>query len=47
MRRLAGSRMLTCFPHFLRLRRICAAVGNSSVQFISCSATIANPAEVS
>ena len=26
-----------------RLRRICAVVGNSSVRFISCSATIANP----
>ena len=26
-----------------RLRRICAAVGNRSVQFISCSATVANP----
>lgn len=29
-----------------RLRRICSAVGNSSVLFISCSATISNPAEV-
>ncbi|KAF2864447.1 DEAD-domain-containing protein [Piedraia hortae CBS 480.64] len=28
-----------------RLRRICAAVGNSTVQFISCSATVANPLE--
>ncbi|GAA5980934.1 hypothetical protein JCM11641_005489 [Rhodosporidiobolus odoratus] len=28
-----------------RLRRICAAVGNRHVQFVSCSATIANPAE--
>lgn len=26
-----------------RLRRICAAIGNRHVQFISCSATIANP----
>ncbi|PWY73634.1 P-loop containing nucleoside triphosphate hydrolase protein [Aspergillus heteromorphus CBS 117.55] len=26
-----------------RLRRICAAVGNSHVRFISCSATVANP----
>ncbi|MCJ1307871.1 hypothetical protein MMC25_001519 [Agyrium rufum] len=26
-----------------RLRRICAAVGNHNVQFISCSATVANP----
>lgn len=26
-----------------RLRRICAAVGNNRVQFISCSATVANP----
>lgn len=26
-----------------RLRRICAAVGNRRVQFISCSATVANP----
>ncbi|RAK99140.1 ATP-dependent 3'-5' DNA helicase [Aspergillus ibericus CBS 121593] len=26
-----------------RLRRICAAVGNQHVQFISCSATVANP----
>ncbi|KAI5926709.1 hypothetical protein F4810DRAFT_699429 [Camillea tinctor] len=26
-----------------RLRRICAAVGNNKVQFISCSATVANP----
>ncbi|KAJ5501175.1 Helicase C-terminal [Penicillium expansum] len=26
-----------------RLRRICAAVGNSHVKFISCSATVANP----
>ncbi|KAI9888098.1 MAG: hypothetical protein M1823_000033 [Watsoniomyces obsoletus] len=30
-----------------RLRRICAAVGNRHVQFISCSATVANPEEVS
>ncbi|RFU72676.1 dead deah box helicase [Trichoderma arundinaceum] len=28
-----------------RLRRICAAVGNRHVQFISCSATVANPKE--
>ncbi|KAL4956353.1 hypothetical protein BDW69DRAFT_192483 [Aspergillus filifer] len=28
-----------------RLRRICAAVGNKNVRFISCSATIANPEE--
>ena len=28
-----------------RLRRICAAVGNTHVQFISCSATVANPKE--
>ncbi|KAG0147441.1 hypothetical protein CROQUDRAFT_42913 [Cronartium quercuum f. sp. fusiforme G11] len=28
-----------------RLRRICEAVGNHSVQFISCSATIQNPVE--
>ncbi|KAL7782532.1 hypothetical protein V8C37DRAFT_397827 [Trichoderma ceciliae] len=28
-----------------RLRRICAAVGNRRVQFISCSATVANPEE--
>ncbi|RKF82027.1 ATP-dependent helicase HRQ1 [Golovinomyces cichoracearum] len=28
-----------------RLRRICAAVGNRSIQFISCSATVANPLE--
>ncbi|RAH59749.1 DEAD/DEAH box helicase [Aspergillus piperis CBS 112811] len=28
-----------------RLRRICAAVGNHSVQFISCSATVANPSQ--
>ncbi|TQB69656.1 hypothetical protein MPDQ_001565 [Monascus purpureus] len=28
-----------------RLRRICAAVGNRHVKFISCSATIANPEE--
>ncbi|KAI5481435.1 DNA/RNA helicase, DEAD/DEAH box type [Pseudohyphozyma bogoriensis] len=28
-----------------RLRRICAAVGNRRVQFISCSATIQNPVE--
>ncbi|TNY24113.1 hypothetical protein DMC30DRAFT_346352 [Rhodotorula diobovata] len=28
-----------------RLRRICAAVGNRHVRFVSCSATIANPVE--
>lgn len=28
-----------------RLRRICAAIGNSHVKFISCSATVANPEE--
>ncbi|KAJ5112494.1 hypothetical protein N7532_000539 [Penicillium argentinense] len=28
-----------------RLRRICAAVGNGHVKFISCSATVANPEE--
>ncbi|KAI5466566.1 hypothetical protein BGZ63DRAFT_345598 [Mariannaea sp. PMI_226] len=28
-----------------RLRRICAAVGNRRVKFISCSATVANPKE--
>lgn len=28
-----------------RLRRICAAIGNRQVKFISCSATIANPEE--
>ena len=28
-----------------RLRRICAAVGNRHVKFISCSATVANPSE--
>ncbi|KAJ8119465.1 hypothetical protein ONZ43_g3584 [Nemania bipapillata] len=28
-----------------RLRRICAAVGNRRVKFISCSATVANPRE--
>lgn len=28
-----------------RLRRICAAVGNRQVRFISCSATVANPQE--
>ncbi|KAK9254277.1 hypothetical protein V1507DRAFT_117618 [Lipomyces tetrasporus] len=28
-----------------RLRRLCASLGNGSVQFISCSATIANPKE--
>ena len=28
-----------------RLRRICAAVGNKKVKFVSCSATVANPEE--
>ncbi|KAM7195630.1 P-loop containing nucleoside triphosphate hydrolase protein [Naviculisporaceae sp. PSN 640] len=28
-----------------RLRRICKAVGNNSVRFVSCSATVANPRE--
>ncbi len=28
-----------------RLRRICAAVGNRGVKFVSCSATVANPEE--
>ncbi|KAG6041244.1 hypothetical protein E4U41_005371 [Claviceps citrina] len=28
-----------------RLRRICAAVGNRRIQFVSCSATVANPKE--
>ncbi|EKG10099.1 Helicase [Macrophomina phaseolina MS6] len=28
-----------------RLRRICAALGNNKVQFISCSATVSNPKE--
>jgi DEAD/DEAH box helicase domain-containing protein len=28
-----------------RLRRICAAVGNRKVRFVSCSATVANPQE--
>ncbi|KAI1431583.1 hypothetical protein GGR50DRAFT_58686 [Xylaria sp. CBS 124048] len=28
-----------------RLRRICAAVGNRGVRFVSCSATVANPRE--
>ncbi|KAK2589664.1 ATP-dependent 3'-5' DNA helicase [Conoideocrella luteorostrata] len=28
-----------------RLRRVCAAIGNRRVQFISCSATVANPSE--
>ncbi|KAI0447369.1 hypothetical protein F4803DRAFT_320679 [Xylaria telfairii] len=28
-----------------RLRRICAAIGNRQVRFISCSATVANPQE--
>lgn len=26
-----------------RLRRICAALGNRQVQFVSCSATVADP----
>jgi DEAD/DEAH box helicase domain-containing protein len=29
-----------------RLRRICASYGNERIQFIGCSATIANPAQV-
>lgn len=28
-----------------RLRRICSALGNKTVQFVSCSATVANPKE--
>jgi DEAD/DEAH box helicase domain-containing protein len=28
-----------------RLRRVCAALGNHHVKFISCSATVANPEE--
>ncbi|KAF2663998.1 P-loop containing nucleoside triphosphate hydrolase protein [Microthyrium microscopicum] len=28
-----------------RLRRVCAAVGNDNIRFISCSATVANPEE--
>lgn len=28
-----------------RLRRVCAAVGNNHVKFVSCSATVANPEE--
>jgi DEAD/DEAH box helicase domain-containing protein len=28
-----------------RLRRVCAAIGNSHVKFVSCSATVANPQE--
>ncbi|KAI2635414.1 hypothetical protein GGS21DRAFT_81115 [Xylaria nigripes] len=28
-----------------RLRRICAAVGNQGIRFVSCSATVANPQE--
>ncbi|SPO27099.1 related to HRQ1 - putative RecQ helicase [Ustilago trichophora] len=28
-----------------RLRRICSALGNTTVQFVSCSATVANPKE--
>lgn len=30
-----------------RLRRLCATVGNEDIRFISCSATVANPEEVS
>lgn len=29
-----------------RLRRLCVAVGNEDIRFISCSATVANPEEV-
>ena len=29
-----------------RLRRLCATFGNPNVQFVSCSATVANPEEV-
>lgn len=30
-----------------RLRRICSALGNDDVKFVSCSATVANPEAVS
>ncbi|GAA5861985.1 hypothetical protein JCM8547_001547 [Rhodosporidiobolus lusitaniae] len=41
------SGLFGCHMSFVmrRLRRICAAVGNRHVQFVSCSATIANPIE--
>lgn len=42
----AGSGSAIAHTCIHRLRRVCAAVGNNSVQFISCSATIANPKEV-
>ena len=29
-----------------RLRRLCATFGNPNIQFVSCSATVANPEEV-
>ena len=29
-----------------RLKRLCMAAGNENIRFISCSATVANPAEV-
>lgn len=29
-----------------RLRRICSAIGNNNVQFVSCSATVSNPEDV-
>jgi DEAD/DEAH box helicase domain-containing protein len=29
-----------------RLRRLCTTFGNTDLQFVSCSATIANPEEV-
>ncbi|KAJ3416251.1 hypothetical protein HDV05_002541 [Chytridiales sp. JEL 0842] len=35
-----------CAMVMRRLRRLCALYGNTDVQFISCSATIANPIEV-
>lgn len=51
MRRLVSSfprpRELHADKPDSRLRRICAAIGNPNVQFISCSATIANPVKVS